>query len=58
MFAEITKIVKTMSEDKELMKTIATLYRNFYVALCEVGFKEEQAMQIICSHSVLPKQQS
>lgn len=56
MFDEITKVMKLMVNDKELMKTTASLYRNFYEALFEAGFTEEQAMQIVCSHSVLPKQ--
>ena len=54
MFEQIKRIFKVLSDDKELFTTTSKIYYNMYQSLVEVGFTEEQAIKIVCSHSVLP----
>ena len=54
MFDSVKKIFAVLAEDKDLFTSTAKIYYNMYQSLIEVGFTEDQAIKIVCSHSVLP----
>lgn len=54
MFEGVKKIFTTLQEDRELFEIRAKIYRASYETLIAEGFTEDQAMQIICAHPVIP----
>lgn len=54
MFESIKKIFRALIEDKELFESTAKIYAAMYRSLLAEGFTEDQAIKIVCSHSVLP----
>lgn len=57
MFESVKKIFNILIQDKELFTSTAKIYRNMYEALITEGFSDDQAIKIVCSHSVLPTSQ-
>lgn len=58
MFNQITRILESMADDKKLLTATASVYYNMFRSLVDVGFTEDQAIRIVCSHSVLPSNSS
>jgi len=54
MFQQVKKIFGVLAEDTELFAITAKIYYNMYQAMIGVGFTDDQAMKIVCSHSVVP----
>lgn len=54
MFNQITRILESMAGDKKLLAATASVYYNMFRSLVDAGFTEDQAIRIVCSHSVLP----
>lgn len=53
MFDQVKTILNSILEDKDLLQLSAKIHRRMFDDLVKEGFTEEQAMQIVCSHSIL-----
>lgn len=53
MFDQVKTILNSILDDKSLLQLSAKIHRQMFESLVEEGFTEEQAMQIVCSHSIL-----
>ena len=58
MFQEMIRVFKAMVGDPELMPYVAKVQKTYLDALVAEGFARDEAMQIICSQSIMNSQSS